>query len=192
MMKKSKKKTLSGFRVDTPPVTDVIGCLKSVREKYPLVSIGTEVSYRSDVSVEVRAVIKDGDLLLGSAHASEPLIDEDPLFLRSKNNRGVALETAETRAVGRALMFAGFDADGHIELASQLERSERELLVRQLRELYRSDTVNHRDLLRIVNAITGGSVGLENLGEVINKLPVGLLQKIVEKLGGDTDEIDRV
>lgn len=74
----------------------------SLREKHPDWRIHTELVYRDDEVVVVKAAIQDGQGdLVATGYAEE-------VRASSNINRTSAVENAETSAVGRALAFSGF------------------------------------------------------------------------------------
>lgn len=93
-----------------PMVTEKVKAFKSI---CPNGTILTELIHDDGASCVFKAIVKDGDTILGCGHAKE---EKDASFI----NKTSYIENCETSAVGRALSFAGFGGDDSIASADEL------------------------------------------------------------------------
>ena len=93
-----------------PMVTEKVKAFKSI---CPNGTILTELIRDDGKTCIFKAIIKDGDTILGCGHAKE---DKDEGLV----NKTSYIENCETSAVGRALSFAGFSGDASIASAEEV------------------------------------------------------------------------
>ena len=105
-----RKKDGKTIKKEYPMVVEKVKAFKSI---CPNGTILTELIHDDGKTCVFKAIIKDGDTILGCGHAKE---DKDYGLV----NKTSYIENCETSAVGRALSFAGFSGDDSIASAEEI------------------------------------------------------------------------
>lgn len=94
--------------------------VKAFRKVYPMGEIITDIEEINDISVRIKATIKDEESnILSTARATEEKKAKGKMTV----NLTDMIENCETSAVGRALGFAGFGIDKEVASAEDVTRN---------------------------------------------------------------------
>ena len=132
------------------------------RKICPNGSIGTEVISHTDGAIIMRAIVKDGDVVLATGTAWEK---ESNGYI----NKTSYVENCETSCIGRALGFAGIGVDDSMasgeEVANAIINQNAPKItggmIRQLKEACARDNVNAEQICRKYNVKDLGEITLE-------------------------------
>ena len=145
--------------------------IKAFRMLYPQGTIETQLLSLSDGVCVMRAVIKDGELLLGTGTAYEK---ENSTFI----NKTSYIENCETSAVGRALAMCGIGIDTSIASKEEVENA-----IEQQEEEKAKQTKENNIYIKISKLMTEKKILpneiSEHFGKKSNEMTLEELEEVV-------------
>ncbi len=131
--------------------------IKAFRMVYPEGTIETEIVSIADGTCIMKAIIKNGELLLGTGTAYEK---ENSTFI----NKTSYIENCETSAVGRALAMCGFGIDTSIASKEEVENA-----IAQQEEEKQEQEEKKKLLVAIKNLMVSKKILPNEISEHFNK-----------------------